>query len=67
MFVTGIALCEMILVSLYRDRILCVNWKTYRHAILNMSINIEPIIRSLIHLDSLSPNLHLDTKTAFLA
>ena len=33
MFVTGIALCEIILFSLYRDRILCVNWATSRHAI----------------------------------
>ena len=67
MFVTGIALCEIILFSLYRDRIYCVNWATSRHAILNMSINIEPITMSLIHLDSLSPNLQLDTKTTFLA
>ena len=27
-----------------------------------MSIHIEPIIMSLIHLDSLSPNLQLDKK-----
>ena len=67
MFVTGIALREMKLFSLYRDRIKCVNWTTSRHAILNMSIHIEPIIMYLIHLDSLSPNLQLDTKTTFLA
>ena len=64
MFVTGIAICEMILLSLYRG---CVNWTTSRHAIVNMSINIEPIIMYLTHLDSLSPILQLDTKTTFLA
>ena len=44
-----------------------MNWATSRHAILNMSIHIEPIIMSLIHLDSLSPNLQLGTENTFLA
>ena len=44
-----------------------MNWATSRHAILNMSINIEPITMSLIHLDSLSPILRLDTENTFLA
>ena len=44
-----------------------MNWTTSRHAILNMSINIEPIIMYINHLESLSPNLQLDTKTTFLA
>ena len=44
-----------------------MNWATSRHDILNMSIHIEPIVMHLNHLDSLSPNLQLDTKTTFLA
>ena len=44
-----------------------MNWATSRHDILNMAIHIEPIVMHLNHLDSLSPNLQLDTNTTFLA
>ena len=44
-----------------------MNWTTSRHAIVNLSINIEPITIYLSKLDSLSPILQLDTKTTFLA